>query len=99
MKREIIPHNGGQILYEGKAIRVEIVGRDAWIMPRYQYRRRRGKRTYVTKAIPIPLMVREEFVQRFDALNPNWTQGLSVEQKELLKEALEILPMTGSLNK
>ena len=96
MKREIIPHNGGHVIYEGKNIRVEIIGRDAWITPRIQYRRKYRKRTYTTKAIPIPLMVREEFVRRFDITNPNWAKGLGIEQKELLLEALNILPMIGN---
>lgn len=44
-------------------------------------------------------MTREEFVERFNIKSPNWTYGLPIEQRELLMEALEILPVTGDLRR
>ena len=95
MRKVIIPHNGENVIYEGKDIRVEIVGIDLWITPRTQRIRRRGKRHYITKARPIPMMTREIFIKKFDITTPNWDYGLSVEQRKLIREASEILPMTG----
>ena len=97
MRKVIIPHNGEDVLYEGKDIRVEVIGIDLWIMPRRQRVRKRGKKSYTTRATPIPLMTREEFVQRFNIKSPNWAYGLPIEQRELLMEAIDILPMTGDL--
>ena len=97
MRKVIIPHNGKNVIYEGKDIRVEVIGMDLWITPRRQRVRKRGKKSYTTRATPIPLMTREEFVERFNIMSPNWEYGLSIEQKELLREALEVLPVTGDL--
>ena len=97
MRKVIIPHNGENVLYEGKDIRVEVIGIDLWITPRRQRVRKRGKKSYTTRATPIPLMTREEFVERFNIRSPNWEYGLPIEQKELLREALEVLPVTGDL--
>ena len=97
MRKVIIPHNGENVLYEGKDIRVEVIGIDLWITPRRQRVRKRGKKSYTTRANPIPLMTREEFVERFNIKSPNWTYGLPIEQRELLMEAMEILPITGDL--
>jgi len=97
MRKVIIPHNGENVLYEGKDIRVEVIGIDLWITPRRQRVRKCGKKSYTTRANPIPLMTREEFVERFNIKSPNWTYGLPIEQRELLMEAMEILPITGDL--
>ena len=97
MRKIIIPHNGENVLYEGKDIRVKVIGIDLWITPRNQRVRKRGKKSYITKATPIPMMTREEFVERFNIRSPNWEYGLPIEQKELLKEALSVLPITGDL--
>jgi len=97
MRKVIIPHNGENVLYEGKDIRVEVIGIDLWITPRRQRVRKHGKKSYTTRATPIPLMTREKFVERFNIRSPNWEYGLPIEQKELLREALEVLPVTGDL--
>jgi len=97
VRKVIIPHNGENVIYEGKDIRVEVVGIDLWITPRTQRIRRYRKKHYITKAKPIPMMTREEFVERFNIRSPNWEYELSIEQKELLGEALELLPVTGDL--
>ena len=97
MRKVIIPHNGENVLYEGKDIRVEVIGIDLWITPKTQRVRRHQKKHYITKAKPIPMMTREEFVERFNIINPNWSYGLPIEQKELLREALAVLPVTGDL--
>jgi len=97
MQKVIIPHNGENVLYEGKDIRVEVIGIDLWITPRRQRVRKRGKKSYTTRATPIPLMTREEFVERFNIRSPNWTYGLPIEQRELLMEVMDILPITGDL--
>jgi len=94
MRKEIIPLSD-RTIYEGRNIRVEIIGIDAWVTPRIHRIRRRGKKHFITKARPIPMMPREEFINKFGVMQPNWEYGLPIEQKELLKEALEILPMTG----
>ena len=96
MRKVVIPHNG-QVIYEGKDIRVEVIGIDLWITPKTQRIRRYRKKHYITKAKPIPMMTREEFVERFNIKSPNWAYGLPIEQKELLQEALEVLPVTGDL--
>ena len=95
MRKVVVPNNSGKIIYEGRDIRVEVIGIDLWITPRTQRIRRRGKKHFITKARPIPMMPREEFINKFGVMQPNWEYGLPIEQKELLKEALEILPMTG----
>jgi len=97
MRKVIIPHNSENVLYEGKDIRVEVIGIDLWITPRTQRIRRYRKRYYITKATPIPMMTREEFIKRFNIMRPNWEYGLPIEQRELLREALEVLPVTGDL--
>ena len=97
MQKVIIPHNGENVIYEGKDIRVEIIGIDLWITPKTQRIRRYRKKHYITKAKPIPMMTREEFVERFNIRSPNWTKGLPIEQRELLMEAMDILPITGDL--
>jgi len=43
------------------------------------------------------LMTREIFIKKFGITMPNWDYGLPVEQQELIREASEILPMTGDL--
>ena len=95
MRKVVIPHNGKNVIYEGKDIRVEVVGIDLWITPRTQRIRRYRKKHYITKAKPIPMMTREEFVERFNIKRPNWAYGLPIEQRELLMEAIDILPTTG----
>jgi len=95
MRKVVISHNGQSVIYEGKDIRVEVIGIDLWITPRRQRVRKRGKKSYTTRATPIPLMTREMFIKRFGITTPNWDYGLAVEQRELLTEALEILPTTG----
>ena len=97
MRKVIIPHNGERVIYEGKDIRVEVIGIDLWITPKTQRIRRNRKKHYITKAKSIPTMTREEFVERFNIRSPNWEYGLPIEQKELLREALEVLPVTGDL--
>jgi len=97
MRKVIIPHNGERVIYEGKDIRVEVIGIDLWITPKTQRIRRYRKKHYITKAKPIPTMTREEFVERFNIRSPNWTYGLPIEQRELLMEAMDILPITGDL--
>ena len=97
MRKVVIPHNRKSVIYEGKDIRVEVVGVDLWITPRTQRIRRYRKKHYITKAKPIPMMTREEFVERFNIMSPNWEYGLPIEQKELLREALGVLPVTGDL--
>jgi len=57
MRKVIIPHNG-EVIYEGKDIRVEIIGIDLWITPKTQRIRRNRKKHYITKAKPIPMMTR-----------------------------------------
>jgi len=95
MRKVVIPHNGQSVIYEGKDIRVEVIGIDLWITPRRQRVRKRGKKSYTTRATPIPMMTREEFVERFNIKSPNWAYGLPIEQRELLMEAIDILPMIG----
>jgi len=95
MRKVVIPHNRKSVIYEGKDIRVEVVGVDLWITPRTQRIRRYRKKHYITKAKPIPMMSREEFVERFNIKSPNWAYGLPIEQRELLMEAIDILPTTG----
>jgi len=97
MRKVVIAHNGRSVIYEGKDIRVEVIGIDLWITPKTHRIRRYRKKHYITKAKPIPMMIREEFVERFNIRSPNWEYGLPIEQKELLKEALEVLPVTGDL--
>ena len=97
MRKVVIPNNSERVIYEGKDIRVEVIGIDLWITPRRQRVRKRGKKSYTTRATPIPLMTREEFVERFNIGSPNWEYGLSIEQRELLMEAMNILPITGDL--
>lgn len=97
MRKVIISHSGKNVIYEGKDIRVEVVGIDLWITPRTQRIHRHRKKHYITKAKPIPMMTREEFVERFNMKSPNWSYGLPIEQKELLREALTVLPVTGDL--
>ena len=97
MRKVIIPHNDENVIYEGKDIRVEVIGIDLWITPRRQRVRKRGKKSYTTRATPIPMMTREEFVERLNIRSPNWTYGLPIEQRELLLEAMDILPITGDL--
>lgn len=99
MRKVVIPNNSEGVIYEGKDIRVEVIGIDLWITPRRQRVRKRGKKSYTTRATPIPLMTREEFVKRFNIMSPNWEYGLPIEQKELLREALEILPVTGDFGR
>ena len=95
MRKVVIPNNSERVIYEGKDIRVEVIGIDLWITPRRQRVRKRGRKSYTTRATPIPLMTREEFVERFNIKSPNWAFGLPIEQRELLMEAIDILPMTG----
>ena len=95
MRKVVIPHNGENVIYEGKDIRVEVIGIDLWITPRTQRIRRHRKKYFITKAKPIPMMTREEFVERFNIRSPNWAYGLPFEQRELLMEAIDILPTTG----
>ena len=99
MRKIVIPNNSERVIYEGKDIRVEVIGIDLWITPRRKRVRKRGKKSYTTRATPIPLMTREEFVERFNIKSPNWTYGLPIEQQELLREALEVLPVTGDLRR
>ena len=95
MRKVVIPNNSERVIYEGKDMRVEVIGIDLWITPRRQRVRKRGKKSYTTRATPIPLMTREEFVERFNLKSPNWAYGLPIEQRELLIEAIDILPTTG----
>jgi len=99
MRKVIIPHNGENVLYEGKDIRVEVIGIDLWITPRRQRVRKRGRRSYTTRATPIPMITQEEFVERFNIRSPNWEFRLPIEQKGLLRKALEVLPITGDLGR
>ena len=54
MRKIVIPNNSKRVIYEGKDIRVEVIGIDLWITPRRQRVRKRGKKSYTTRANPIP---------------------------------------------